>query len=110
MALSFFLAIDLILLLLMEITHTPHPPPYTTTTTPGTTSNSHPPPLCATSAVDYNQLGFFVLANVCTGLVNTCMDTLHAGAARAGIVLGLYMAVLLGLSVAFHMLKIKIKL
>ena len=33
--------------------------------------------VCVISAVDYNQLLFFVAANVLTGLVNMFVDTLH---------------------------------
>ena len=35
--------------------------------------------VCVISALDYNQLLFFVLANIVTGTVNILFDTLHSG-------------------------------
>lgn len=81
----------------------PRPPPYATSAGGGGL-------LCAASAVDYNQLVFFVLANVLTGLVNFSMDTLHADTAVALIVLTVYMAVLLAVFLTLHRFKVKIKI
>ena len=79
----------------------PRPPPYAT---------SGGGPLCAASAVDYNQLVFFVLANILTGLVNFSMDTLHADSAVALIVLTMYMATLLAVFLTLHRFKVKVKI
>lgn len=68
------------------------------------------PPLCVCSAVDYNQLTFFLLANVLTGAVNFSVDTLHAGAESALAVLAGYMATLTVLFMTLHRYKVKIKL
>ena len=115
MILSTTLTFDLLILSITETTHTPRPPPY----------RPHPPssqpakvssrekdefPLCVASAVDYNQLGFFVLANVLTGLVNFTMDTLQASALSALVVLLGYMALMLVLFIALHKLQVKIKI
>lgn len=105
MVLSATLTIDLTVLILTGSTHKPRPPPY------GSKVHDHPSPepLCAASAVDYNQLAFFVLANVLTGVVNFSVNTLHVGSAVALVVLALYMAVLLMVFSVLHKYKIKIK-
>ncbi len=61
-------------------------------------------------AVDYNQLGFFLLANLLTGLVNFSMDTLSADWSIALTVLHVYMAVLALVFCLLLKLNIKIKL
>lgn len=105
LVLSTTLTFDLVILMLTEITHMPRPPPYAP---PGPTDKQVP--LCATSAVDYNQLGFFMLANILTGLVNFSVDTLHASALSALVVLLGYMAVMLAVFVTLYRHQIKIKL
>ncbi len=50
------------------------------------------------------------MANVFTGVVNFSMDTLHASAGVAVTALLVYMAALLTIFIALHLLKIKIKL
>ena len=66
--------------------------------------------ICVISAVDYNQLLFFVTANVLTGLVNMVVDTLHTGALQSLTILLLYMLVLVGMFVLLHTQRVKVKL
>ena len=66
--------------------------------------------ICAISAVDYNQLLFFVAANILTGLVNVFVDTLHAGPLESLTILLLYMLVLVAAFVLLHTHRIKVKL
>jgi len=66
--------------------------------------------VCIISAVDYNQLLFFVVANVFTGAVNVTVDTLHAGALWSLTILLLYMMTLVGIFVLLHTFRIKVKL
>ncbi len=72
----------------------------------------HPPNigLSIVAAVDYNQLGFFLLANLCTGLVNFSMDTLNANWVVGLTVLCAYMVVLTLVFCVLLKLNIKIKL
>ena len=66
--------------------------------------------MCFVSAVDYNQLGFFLLANIFTGVVNFAVDTLNSGTVFSVIILVLYMACLMATFTTLHKLKLKIKL
>ena len=108
LVLSVTLAIDLLVLLLTAVSHVPRPPPYT----PVQTGSSSPRQqvLCAATCVDYNQLAFFLLANILTGLVNLSMDTLRASGGVAVTVLLGYMAALLAVFATLHAHRIKIKL
>ncbi|XP_008829400.1 phosphatidylinositol-glycan biosynthesis class W protein isoform X2 [Nannospalax galili] len=47
--------------------------------------------LCLITALNRNQLFFFLLSNITTGLVNLMMDTLHSSTSWALLVLSLYM-------------------
>ncbi|XP_063002446.1 phosphatidylinositol-glycan biosynthesis class W protein [Elgaria multicarinata webbii] len=47
--------------------------------------------VCMISAVNKNQLLYFLLANVFTGLVNMLVDTIHSNALSAMFILHLYM-------------------
>ncbi|XP_027726076.1 LOW QUALITY PROTEIN: phosphatidylinositol-glycan biosynthesis class W protein [Vombatus ursinus] len=49
------------------------------------------PSLCLIAAIDRNQLLFFLLANIMTGLVNLTVDTLHSSSSWTLTVLHLYM-------------------
>ncbi|NXL35007.1 PIGW protein, partial [Glaucidium brasilianum] len=49
------------------------------------------PPVCLISAINKNQLLFFLLANVMTGAVNILIDTIHSKAAFTLCILHLYM-------------------
>ncbi|NWX28851.1 PIGW protein, partial [Notiomystis cincta] len=49
------------------------------------------PQLCLISAINKNQLLFFLLANVMTGAVNILIDTIHSEAAFTLCILHLYM-------------------
>lgn len=107
-----FLSTDLLLLRLWHtVPSSSLPSPlYTTSSSTGPTTTTAPPPLCVVSAVDYNQLLFFLLANLLTGLVNFSLDTLHTGPLLALAVLVGYMWVLVSLSLTLHRHRIKIKL
>ena len=97
-----FLLTDLIAYTLALSSHTPH--------TPHTPHDPHTSCVCVVSAVDYNQLGFFLLANLLTGLVNFTMDTLSATPAIGLTVLAVYMSVLVGVFLTLFKLNIKLKL
>nr|XP_048302682.1 phosphatidylinositol-glycan biosynthesis class W protein [Myodes glareolus]XP_048302683.1 phosphatidylinositol-glycan biosynthesis class W protein [Myodes glareolus]XP_048302684.1 phosphatidylinositol-glycan biosynthesis class W protein [Myodes glareolus] len=49
------------------------------------------PSLCLITALNRNQLLFFLLSNVTTGLINLTVDTLHSGASWTLVVLSIYM-------------------
>ncbi|XP_004608656.2 phosphatidylinositol-glycan biosynthesis class W protein [Sorex araneus] len=49
------------------------------------------PSLCLITALNRNQLVFFLLSNVTTGLINLSLDTLHSSTLCALFVLNLYM-------------------
>ncbi|XP_036609262.1 phosphatidylinositol-glycan biosynthesis class W protein isoform X2 [Trichosurus vulpecula] len=49
------------------------------------------PSLCLIAAIDRNQLLFFLLTNIMTGLVNMTVDTLHSSSSWTLTILHLYM-------------------
>ncbi|KAK1331286.1 hypothetical protein QTO34_009237, partial [Cnephaeus nilssonii] len=49
------------------------------------------PSLCLITAINRNQLIFFLLSNITTGLINLLVDTLHSSTLWAFFVLNLYM-------------------
>ncbi|XP_051014138.1 phosphatidylinositol-glycan biosynthesis class W protein [Acomys russatus] len=49
------------------------------------------PSLCLITALNRNQLLFFLLSNITTGLINLTVDTLHSGTLWAFVVLTIYM-------------------
>ncbi|XP_066118867.1 phosphatidylinositol-glycan biosynthesis class W protein isoform X1 [Saccopteryx bilineata] len=49
------------------------------------------PSLCLITAINRNQLIFFLLSNITTGLLNLLVDTLHSSTLWAFLVLNLYM-------------------
>lgn len=49
------------------------------------------PSLCLITAMNRNQLTFFLLSNITTGLINLLVDTLHSSTLWALFVLNLYM-------------------
>ena len=49
------------------------------------------PSLCLITALNRNQLFFFLLSNITTGLINLTVDTLHSGALWTLVVLSIYM-------------------
>ena len=110
--LSTSLAIDLVVLLLADTSHSPRPPPYAPVpmTTTKTMKKVPPRPPCVCSAIDANQLAVFLLANVLTGLVNFGVDTLHASAGAALLILAAYMAILTAAFMVLHRHNVKIKL
>ncbi|XP_062815444.1 phosphatidylinositol-glycan biosynthesis class W protein [Anolis carolinensis] len=52
---------------------------------------TRPRSVCMVSAVNQNQLLYFLLANVLTGLVNMLVDTIHSSTLAAMAILHLYM-------------------
>ena len=115
--LAVFLAIDLLVVPLSHtLGHSLLSPLYTESSIKegraGTEDNvSHTQSnICIVSAVDYNQLLFFVVANVFTGAVNFTMNTLHTGALHSLSILLVYMAALVGIFVLLHTFRIKVKL
>ena len=104
MMLTLFMAIDLSIIVLYYAHKTTLPPPYIQPENHSTLQ------VCVISAVDYNQLTFFVAANLLTGLVNFSIDTLRASVPVSLAVLMLYMVALVFVFVALHKLRIKIKL
>lgn len=105
MILGLFLLTDFIVYTLSLSSRSPHPHLHT----PHTTREPHKPSVCLVSAVDYNQLAVFLLANLLTGLVNLSMDTLSAGTVTALLVLSGYMALLAAVFSALFTLRFKIK-
>ena len=110
-----FLVTDLLLLVLSRSLPPPSSLPsplYTSSHPPQHNTNRPPPPpsLCLVSAIHYNQLPFFLLANLLTGLVNFSMDTLHTPAPGALAVLVVYMCVLAVLCLGMFRYGIKLKL
>ncbi|NXA80807.1 PIGW protein, partial [Thryothorus ludovicianus] len=57
----------------------------------GEARRDRPSQLCLISAINKNQLLFFLLANVMTGAVNILIDTIHSKAAFTLCILHLYM-------------------
>lgn len=109
MMLVIFLATDLALLPLVHMLGAPPPSPLYREgeSSPKLSKNFD---VCIISALDYNQLLFFLLANVFTGAVNVLFDTLHTSPALSLAILMLYMLVLCICSVLLHRFRIKIKL
>ena len=122
MMLAVFLTIDILLHIQCSVLRKPLPSPHA----PTPSSPPQPQPhnrssdsatkhvrcsnVCFVSAVDFNQLGFFLLANIFTGLVNFLVDTLNTGATLSIVILILYMACLMVVFLILHRFNIKIKL
>ena len=99
MMLAAFLATDLLLLPLqhrLPAGHAPWPL-YSPAPSPG------PPHVCLILALDRHQLGFFLAANVLTGLANVSLDTLGAGPPLA---LALITGYMLTLTAGFALLHL----
>lgn len=104
---------DLFLLVLshsLPLTSSLPSPLYTTTHHTKLNTNPPTPPLCVVSAIDYNQLVFFLLANLMTGLVNISINTLHTPPSIALCVLTIYMTLLVAIAIILHRYNIKLKL
>ena len=119
MMLAVFLTIDVALHFLSSVLRKPLPSPHTPPTpsppqphngSDSATKHVRCSNVCFVSAVDFNQLGFFLLANIFTGLVNFLVDTLNTGAMFSIIILIIYMACLMAVFLILHRLNIKIKL
>jgi len=61
-------------------------------------------------AIDYNSLGFFLLANVLTGLVNLSMETVNSKGSSSMFILIAYLLVLQIVSIAFYRRRWRVKL
>ena len=109
MMLVIFLAMDLAILPLAHMLGAPLPSPLYRE---GGISPKHSKnfDICIISALDYNQLLFFLLANIFTGAVNVSFDTLHTSPTLSLAILMLYMMLLCTCSVLLHWFRIKIKL
>ncbi len=60
------------------------------------------------AAIDYNQFGVFLLANLGTGLVNFTVDTIHTGPVLSFIILTVYLLFIVTIAIGFRYHKIKI--
>eukprot|EP00058_Branchiostoma_floridae_P021336 XP_002606826.1 hypothetical protein BRAFLDRAFT_244224 [Branchiostoma floridae] len=67
------------------------------------------PDWCLLSAVNRNQLFFFLLANLLTGAVNLCVDTLHTEPFMAFCIVFAYMLQLCNVVVVLHARNISLK-
>ncbi|XP_062595806.1 phosphatidylinositol-glycan biosynthesis class W protein-like [Saccostrea cucullata] len=65
--------------------------------------------VCLLSAVNYNALLYFLLANVFTGLVNLCIDTIQSTPTKSMTILTIYMGILSFISIMFYKWKIQLK-
>ncbi|XP_061182182.1 phosphatidylinositol-glycan biosynthesis class W protein-like [Saccostrea echinata] len=65
--------------------------------------------VCLLSAVNYNALLYFLLANVFTGLVNLCIDTIQSSPTKSMAILVIYMGILSFISIVFYKWKIQLK-
>lgn len=113
MVIVIFLAVDCVVIPLSHLLRAPLPSPLYSESSEkkrDSQESSRNFNVCIVSAMDYNQLFFFVTANVFTGFVNLAVDTLHASALVSLVVLVVYMAALAGVSVLLHWLRIKIKI
>lgn len=98
---SFFLAADLVLVFAKLLVNGATVPCSWNFSQPSERNKKHdleprdrlalPQSVCMVSAVNKNQLLFFLLANVLTGLVNMMVDTIHSNAIVAMFVLHVYM-------------------
>ena len=115
--LALFLTIDLVVRLLCSALHRPLPSPHGTRP-PSNVSKSGGnyteyvsySRMCFVSVVDFNQLGFFFLANIFTGLVNFLVDTLNCSVSLSIVILVVYMGCLVATFTVLHRLSVKIKL
>lgn len=65
--------------------------------------------VCLLSAVNYNGLMYFLLANVLTGLVNLSLDTLQLSTAQSMTILITYMGILSFVTLMLYKWKIRLK-
>ncbi|XP_052690321.1 phosphatidylinositol-glycan biosynthesis class W protein-like isoform X1 [Crassostrea angulata] len=65
--------------------------------------------VCLLSAVNYNGLLYFLLANVLTGLVNLSIDTLQLSTAQSMTILISYMGILSFVTLMLYKWKIRLK-
>lgn len=68
-----------------------------------------PEDVCLLSAVNYNGLLYFLLANVLTGLVNLSIDTLQLSTAQSMTILISYMGILSFVTLMLYKWKIRLK-
>lgn len=65
--------------------------------------------VCLLSAVNYNGLLYFLLANVLTGLVNLSVDTLQLSTVQSMTILITYMGILSFVTLMLYKWKIRLK-
>lgn len=65
--------------------------------------------LCLITAINFNQLGYFLIANILTGLVNLSSETITASPFKAFVILNTYLLVLNCIIVGLYRYKIILK-
>ena len=81
-----------------------------TTCTNDAQTNSNIGCSCLISAVNYNLLAYFLIANLFTGTVNLSIETIHAPPMFAFAIMNLYLIVLHAVITLFHKRRILLKL
>lgn len=99
-----FLADCIVIYLMESLRPAVSPSPYFTEIALET-DGSH---LSIMSAIDYNQFTFFLLANLCTGLINFLFDTIHSGPFLSFLILTMYLLFLIFVAVKlrFHAVRL----
>ena len=81
-----------------------------TTFTNNTQTNSNTGCLCLISAVNYNLLAYFLIANLFTGAINLSMETVNAPPVFAFIIMNIYLILLHAVITIFYERRILLKL
>lgn len=66
--------------------------------------------MCLISAVNYNLLAYFLIANLLTGVVNLCIETINASHMLAFVIMNVYLLLLHTVVTVFYRRKILLKL
>lgn len=64
---------------------------------------------CLITALNFNQLGYFLIANLLTGLVNLSLQTINASPSTAFFILNVYLFVLNGIILVLYRRKLLLK-
>ncbi|XP_078448837.1 glucosaminyl-phosphatidylinositol-acyltransferase PIGW isoform X1 [Lampetra fluviatilis] len=75
----------------------------------GKSSTRPPPKHCLLAAINRNQLFFFLICNLCTGLVNVCTDTLAASDSKATATMTLYLLTVTLITFVLHLRQVTLK-
>ena len=65
---------------------------------------------CLITAVNYNLLAYFLIANLLTGFVNLCMETINVSATSAFIIMNFYLLLLHAVIMVFYRYKLLLKI